>query len=235
MALAPKFAQLRGDFFLRNITKGETALTPVFDATSGGLTPEVSTEDVQSNGNKRGIVFSYETSRALTLNITARSRHSYMLNQYLLGTSEVVPAAASVAIAIPALEVGQAVHLGAANVTAVTAAGLVENVDYEIVGGSMLVALKAIAAIPTGAKFAHDEYTRHGVFNAEAQHFEIVFVSAESGTSYVWYRGLLVPSGELSLLAANGIGEAPVTFKLMENPNAPESAIFGRYGNVYNG
>lgn len=234
MALAPKFAQLRGDFFLRNLTAGETALSPVFNATAGALTPDVQTEDVPSNGNKRGTVFSYETSRALSLSITANSRHSYMLNQYVLGTSEVIPAAASVAIAPPALKAGQAVHLGAANVTAVTGAG-VEGVDYEIVGKSVFVALKDLTAIPTGVTFAHDEYTRHGVFNAEAQHFEIVYVSAESGQSYVLYKGLLVPSGDLALLASGGIGEAQVTFKLIEDPTAPESAVFGRYGNVYNG
>lgn len=231
--MTPKFAQLRGDFALRNKTTGEIVFSPVFDATTGALTPTISTEKVPSTGNKRGTIFAYETDRALSLSITAQSRHLYMFEKHMLGTSVTRPAGTGT-FDLPALKTGQMIDLPAKNITSFTATGLVEGVDYELFAKTSVVqALKDTVAV-TGCTFEHGEYDEIGVFNAEAQHFEILFFSEATGQSYKFYDGLLVPSGDFTLVQESGIGTAPVTFELAEDRNAPVDALLGKYGRAYN-
>lgn len=231
--MTPKFAQLRGDFALRNKTTGEIVFTPVFDAATASLTPSVSTEKVPSTGNKRGTAFAYETDRSLTLSITAKSRHLYMLEKYMLGTSVTRPAGTGT-FDLPALKKGQLIDLPAKNITSFSATGLVDGVDYELFAKSGIVqALKDCVAV-TGCPFENGEFDEIGVFNAEAQNFEILFYSEATGQSYKLYDGLLVPSGDFTLVQESGIGEAPVTFELAEDRNAPVDALLGKYGRAFN-
>lgn len=228
-----KFAQLRGDFALRNKTLGELVFTPVFSAATAALTPSVTTEKVPSTGNKRGTIYTYETDRSLTLSITAKSRHLYMLEKYLLGTSVSRPAGAGT-FDLPALKSGQLIDLPAKNITSFSATGLVNGVDYELFANSGVVqALKDCIAV-TGCPFEHGEYDEVGVFNAEAQHFEIMFFSEDTGQSYKLFDGLLVPSGDFNLVQESGIGEAQVVFELAEDRNALVDALLGKYGRAFN-
>lgn len=231
--MTPKFAQLRGDFALRNKTTGEVVFTPVFDATTASLTPTVNTEKVPSTGNKRGTIFAYETDRSLTLSITAKSRHRYMLEKYVLGTTVTRPAGTGT-FDLPALKEGQLIDLPAKNITSFTAAGLVEGVDYERFAKSGVIqALKDTVAV-AGCPFEHGEYDEVGVFNAEAQKFEILFFSEATGQSYKLFDGLLVPSGDYTLVQESGIGEAQVVFELSEDKNAAVDALLGKYGRAFN-
>jgi len=233
--MTPKFSQLRGDFALRNITKGETVFTPVFDATTGALNFNVSTEKVPGTGNKPGTIFTYETARASTLTITAKSRHLYLLEQNLLGESNIIAAStAPMTFALPALKKGQIFELPAKNITAITAGALVRDVDFEVFAKSgTLQALADTAATPA-CTVEHGEYDEIGIFSADAQHFEILFFSEVSGQSYKLYDGLLVPSGDFSLVQESGIGEAQVVFELSQSKTAVADARLGKYGRGYN-
>lgn len=232
--MTPKFAQLRGDFALMNLTRGETVFTPVFDATTGSFTPNVTTEKVPGTGNRRGTIYTYETDRSATLSITAKSRHKYMLEQYMMGDSRVVAAATGVSFNLPAMKKGQIIDLPAKNITNITAGSLVNGVDYELFAKTGVVqALQDTAAV-TGGSLDHGEYDEIGIFSAEAQHFAILFFSEATGQSYKLYKGLLVPSGDFQLVQETGIGEGTVTFELSEATNVPIDPVLGRYGRAYN-
>jgi hypothetical protein len=232
--MTPKFAQLRGDFALMNLTRGETVFTPVFDATTGSLTPTVSTEKVPGTGNKRGTIYTYETDRTLSLAITAKSRHKYMLEQYLLGASKVVPEGSNVTFDVPALKQGQIVELPAKNITDITLTGLVNGVDYELFAKTGVIQALKDTVAAAGCTLDHGEYDEIGVFSADAQRFAILFFSEATGQSYKMYNGLLVPSGDFSLVQESGIGEGQVTFELSEATNVPVDPLLGRWGRAYN-
>lgn len=238
MSIAPKFAPLRGTFALRNITRGETVFTPTFDATSGTLTPTVSTEKVKSTGNTPGDIFSYETGRSLTLALTAKSRHLYILEQALLGSS--IPRAASTApvnFVYPVLKAGQLIELPARNILTVSILGKVEGVDFEVLpkSGWVTALLDNITAIDSeDSTFTNGIYDEVGVFSAEAQRFEILFSSEVSGQSYKLYNGLLVPGGAFDLVKETGIGESPISFELSQVTTAVNDAVLGKYGRAFN-
>ena len=236
MSIAPKFAQLRGDFALKNLTRGETVFTPVFDATSGSLKPTVSTEKVKSTGNTPGTIFSYETDRGLSLDVVAKSRHLYILEQTMLGVAVVRSAStAPVVFTYPVLKAGQIVELPARNILTVVIDGQVEGIDYTVLPKSGTVqALTDNATADPTATFTNGTFDEIGVFAAEAQRFEILFYSETSGQSYKLYNGLVVPSGDIALVQESGIGECTLTFELSQVATAVADVSLGKYGRAYN-
>lgn len=233
--ITPKFAELRGDFALKNLTKGETVFTPVFSATTGALNFSVSTEKVPGTGNKRGTIFTYETDRAATLSITAKSRHRYMLQNYLLGKAVTRAAAAAVAFVYPALKAGEIFELPARNILGITVTGKVAGVDFELLSKSGTVAaLTANAAAITTCTFDNGAYDEIGIFSEDAQNFEILFSSEASGQSYKLYNGLLVPDGDFALVQESGVGEGQIKFELSQVTTAVADATLGKYGRGYN-
>lgn len=234
-AITPTFAELRGDFALRNLTRGETVFTPVFDATTAELTPNVTTEKVKGTGNKRGTIFTYETDRSLTLAITGKSRHAYMLEQALLGDSlERAASTVPIPFTFPAMRAGQLITLVARNVLTVVIPGKVEGVDFEVLPKSGVIrALNANITDIEGCEFTNGVFTELGVFCADAQRFEILFASEDTGQSHLLYNGLLVPSGAISLVSESGIGEVPVSFELSQVATAVADARLGKYGRCF--
>jgi hypothetical protein len=234
-AITPKFNELRGDFALRNITKGETVFTPVFTAASAALNLAVNTEKIPSTGNKRGTAFAFEKDRAGKLTINAQSRHIYMLmNQLMAGSMSRAASIAPVTFTYPVLAVGQIYQLPAKNISSVTITGKVEGTDFEVFEKSgWITALTAnTTAIETGA-YENGAYEELGVFSEDAQHFEILFSSEVSGFSSCFYDGLFTPSGDLALIAQSGIGDVQCVFELVEKTGAITDAVLGKYGRAY--
>lgn len=231
----PKYAPLKGDFHLKLYSDTTGVFSPVFNATAGNLNLTISTEKVKSNGNVAGTVYTYETDREATLEITAQSRHVEMMKTMFLANSVDVEADTDVDFTFPAIKKGQVIHLDNQNVSNVSITGLVAGTNYKVHAKSGVIEALTDNASPAAGTYDFGAYTKLGVLSQDAQDYTILFFSEKTGQAYKFYKAKGNPNGAISLLTdGTGVGTATIVFTLELDDNAPLDEDLGQYGVAYN-
>lgn len=199
MATAKKYATMKGDFFIKQKDSEENFWsTGNAQEASMGMTIEKVT--LESSGNESGTLASEETSRKATFTLTLNALGTKQMKMYFYSkSSETQAAATAQTFTLPAMAEGEAFKFDHANVSNVDVDTLVEGVDYKVLAGGVLVAMKAIAAGKTGT---YDAGTadKVGVFTGDGIEYEVLYVSEKTGTTAHILRWKPDPAQALALI-----------------------------------
>lgn len=199
MATAKTYATMKGDIFIFQKGSSEN-FWYVGNAQEASMGMTIEKATLESSGNESGTLASEETSRKATFSLTLNALGTKQMKMYFYSkASETQAAATEQAFTLPAMVAGEAFKFNHANISNVEVATLVEGVDYKVLSGGVLVAMKTIAAGKTGT---YDAGTadKVGVFTGDGIEYEVLYISEKTGTTAHIRRWKPDPAQTLSLI-----------------------------------
>lgn len=199
MATAKKYATMKGDFFIK--LKGSTEnFWSAGNAQEASLAMTIEKVSLESSGNESGTLETEETSRTATFSLSLNALGTKQMRMYFYSkASETQAPATAQTFTLPAMTAEEGFKLAHVNVSNVDVDTLVEGVDYKVLSGGMLIAMKTIAAGKTGTYDAGGA-DKIGVFTGDGIEYEVFYVSEKTGKTVNILRWKPDPAQALSLI-----------------------------------